>query len=341
MTTAPGKKYPGAHSAHGTIHAMCGVRKKICAIVSILLSMGVVVVCGLPVAAQTQTSSGDVTVSSFVTGPPPATAPTIDSPTNNETFREKNISVSGDCIAGLIVKIFRNNTFAGSAICDSHGSYVIRIDLFQGRNDLTARQYDIANQSSPDSNTITVFFAPITPNIPDEEGGSAGPGRPNQGGNKKPPVIANFQLIIDYDYTFQGVFQNKPFELPISFSGGVGPYALSIDWGDSESSLFSRKDTTRFTPSHIYKSAGFKTVVIKVTDSKGETSRIQFVILVNGATSAPVTRQLFGSHILAEQWPLVVIPSVLGGIAVGAIAAAGVTSLILRRRFRRPPGTGM
>jgi len=288
--------------------------------------------------AQTQTDSGDINISSFVSGPPPTSAPTIDSPTNNDTFKDKNITVEGDCISGLIVKVFRNNMFSGSALCDSSGRYTLPIDLFQGRNDLVARQYDLANQDSPDSDTITVFFIPesTSPELPTSPVRPTNPVPPSGSGDEKPPVVANFQLVIDYDYTFQGVFQNKPFALPLSFSGGNGPYALSIDWGDGESSLFSREDTTRFTPTHTYTGSGFRTVVIKVSDSEGEEAIVQFVILVNGANSSPVTRQLFGSQVLAEQWPLVVVPSVLGGIAIGAIAAAGITAFIVKRRLGPP-----
>jgi hypothetical protein len=230
----------------------------------------------------------------------------------------------------LIVKIFRNNTFAGSTVCLADGTFNLHIDLFEGRNDLLARQYDVANQASPDSNIVTVFYVPET--VEHElPGNEPSPPTSPPGGDTVGTAVANFQLVIDYDYTAQGIFIGKPFKLPITFSGGVPPYAVSVEWGDGASDLYSRQNSERFIAKHVYDAAGYQIVVVKVSDKEGNTAALQFVMVVNGPNSSPVVRQLFGSQLLFEYWPLVVLPSMAGGLVLGVFLGI----LARRRREKR------
>ncbi|MFO0862385.1 MAG: PKD domain-containing protein [Candidatus Saccharibacteria bacterium] len=276
----------------------------------------------LQVTAATQTASGSVTINGIVPGPPPATPPTIDSPTQGQNFDVKNISVSGGCIVGLLVKVFDNNIFAGSTLCQAGGTWSLQIDLNIGRNDLIARQYDTLNQSSPDSDTVTVYYVPpsISPSIP--------------GDNTSPPVqTAEFELRINYDYTVIGVFPGQPFRLPISFYGGTPPYAVSIDWGDGSTSLYSRSNSKEFVSEHIYKEAGYKTVTIKVTDAEGNTAYLQFVLVVNGRVNSPFAVPIFDGGRLAIAWPILGLT-----VGVGAGIAAGILlerHYLVRRKKRK------
>lgn len=264
------------------------------------------------VEAASQTKQGDITVSGLVGGPPPSMAPTIDYPTNNTTFDVKHITVTGECIAGYVVKLFRNNVFVGSTICRNDGRYSLPIDLAINRNDLIARQYDSTNQASPESAQVTVYYIPRSPEtiLP---GGNP---EDQQRTGSEPVGIANFQLSINYDYTLQGIFAGQPFRLPVSFGGGTPPYAVSIEWGDSTSSLFSRQDASQFPTEHTYSEAGFKTVIVKVSDAKGDEAYLQFVILVNGGAS-PVVERLLGDSRLVELWPVVALVGSIVGVALG------------------------
>lgn len=278
-----------------------------------------------PVYSATQTGNGNVVVSGLVAGPPPSMPPTINSPSTGATFDKKNIEVRGECVSGLVVKMFRNNIFAGSALCDNAGMYSLNVDLFVARNDFFAQQYDAADQASPKSNTVIIYYIPPSsrPGTPPDQPPSNTPPRPDENvppgssPGSPPPAVANFQLVIDYDYTLKGVFVGEPFRLPISFGGGAPPYAISIEWGDGETSLFSRQDAQKLTAEHTYKEAGFKTVVIRVSDARGEKAFLQFIVLVNGDKSAaPIVQQLFGSPQVRELWPTVVA-SVIIGIMIG------------------------
>ena len=68
------------------------------------------------------------------------------------------VTVTGLCPDGLLVKLFKNNVFAGSVDC-TKGSYSLKIDLFTGQNDLVARVYDSLDQPGPDSSIVRVRFA--------------------------------------------------------------------------------------------------------------------------------------------------------------------------------------
>ncbi len=68
--------------------------------------------------------------------------------------------MSGICPGDLLVKIFKNNVFAGSVQC-KNGSYSIVIDLFSGQNELVARVYDALDQPGPDSNKPQLILSTI------------------------------------------------------------------------------------------------------------------------------------------------------------------------------------
>jgi hypothetical protein len=282
-------------------------RLGLCFILSLL-------VVGAPVAAGNQTSNGQIDLGATVPGPPPATAPTIDVPAENTTFTQKLIDVKGTCIAGLTVRVFRNAIFAGSAFCQGSNTYALQIDLTEGRDDLIARQYDAVNQSSPDSDTITVFFAPPSgPSLPGETPA------PQPGSSSATPSspVAEFQLIIDYDYSFRGVTVNNPLHLPIHFMGGTPPYAVSVSWGDREQSVISRENADQFFVDHIYKQPGVQIVKLRVSDKNGNQAYLQFVLIVNGKSSETVGT-LLGVPISNDLLPVIFLPSIVFG-AVGML----------------------
>src|SRR6185503_16826006 len=101
---------------------------------------------------------GSAGLQGTVPTPPPDKAATIAVPRNGNTFNHNPIEVSGLCTTDLLVKVFSNNVFVGSALCVD-GSYSVQIDLFDGRNDLVARIFDSLDQPGPDSNVVTVTYS--------------------------------------------------------------------------------------------------------------------------------------------------------------------------------------
>ena len=207
--------------------------------------------------------NGSVGIKGSVPSAPPGTAPTIVQPANGQTFTNLPITVSGFCTKGLLVKIFANNIFVGAVHCDS-GSYSLQISLFSGRNDLVAKQFDAFDQSSPDSNTVTVNFNDQQFN---PFGGSL--------------------LSLTSNYAERGANPGEKLTWPIILSGGTGPYAISVDWGDNKApDLISTQFGGTIELSHTYDAAGIYRVIVKATDKNGLTAFLQLVGIANGAVTS-------------------------------------------------------
>jgi len=207
-----------------------------------------------------QTGTGSVGLEGTISTAPPTRGATITTPANGSTFTQLPVTVNGLCPTGLLVKIFANNIFVGSAFC-ANGSYSIQVDLFSGQNDLVVRVYDALDQAGPDSNVVNVTFVSAQFAVP----GS--------------------QLILTSNYAEEGANPGDEIQWPIIVSGGTGPYAISADWGDnSPLELISSSFSGQIILKHTYKTAGIYKVIVKATDSKGNEALLQLTGVANGAS---------------------------------------------------------
>lgn len=207
-------------------------------------------------------ASGSVGLEGTISSPPPKQGATITSPGNGSNFTKVPITVNGLCPNGLLVKLFSNNVFVGSAIC-AGGSYSIQIDLFSGQNELVARVYDALDQAGPDSNTVTVRYTDTN--------------------------FLQFGTSVSLTsiYARKGANPGQVLEWPIVLSGGTGPYAISIDWGDgTPTDLLSQPFAGTILIKHTYKAAGTYKIIIKATDKNGSTAFLQLVGVANGKIPA-------------------------------------------------------
>jgi hypothetical protein len=216
-------------------------------------------------AAVVNPQSGSVGLEGSVPGNPPTQAATIAIPGNGQVFTATPITVSGLCKTGLLIKIFSNNVFVGSTQC-VNGSYSLKVDLFSGRNDLVARVYDALDQAGPDSNTVSVTF------------------------NDAQFAQFGSHVSLSSNYARIGASPGTPLVWPLILSGGTGPYALSIDWGDgSGPQLQSVSFPGIINVSHTYSQAGVYVIVVRVTDANGTSAYLQLVGVANGKISGGLT----------------------------------------------------
>ncbi len=217
-------------------------------------------ICGLwPArsASAQSTQSGSIGIEGTVPGDPPTQGAVISFPTNGQTFSQTPITVRGICPDGLLIKLFKNNVFGGSVDC-ANGSFSIVTDLFDGQNDLVARVYDALDQAGPDSPTVTVTF-------------------------DDPRTVPGPRVSLSSNYAKRGADPGQTLTWPIILSGGTGPYAISVDWGDgSEASLISQPFPGSFDLEHVYEAAGVYNIIIKATDVDGFTAYLQVVGVGNG-----------------------------------------------------------
>ena len=226
----------------------------------IAIILGVLTLVSTPFALAVTSSNGAVGLEGTISTPPPSTGATISLPRDGATFDTLPVTVSGICTSGLLVKLFKNNVFAGSAQCNN-GSFSIQVDLFTGRNELVARVYDALDQAGPDSGTVAVNFA------------------------ESAPVIGTRPSLTSV-YAKKGANPGETISWPIVLSGGEGPYAVSIDWGDGKApELFSQVFAGTFDIKHAYDNPGVYNVIIKVADKNGVVAYLQLVGVANGALS--------------------------------------------------------
>jgi hypothetical protein len=283
-----------------------------------LLIIGALSVVGVGFGSHAASS----TVSLTVSGPPPTVGATITQPIDGVTTSNSVMTVRGDCGPGLRVEITRDTSFAGSTLCDSLGVYALTISLVGGQNNLTALNYDGADQPGPTTPGVAVTYNPpviILPS-PSPSPGTTPSARPvptatptrtqnptmlQQPGTSQPgPIQA---LVIDSNkHYYQGLATGSAFSTPLTIIGGVAPYHLTVDWGDQTSSQSYASAAGPIEPSHTFASPGNYTIVFNLVDKSGQRSVLTILAIVNGTppVAAPISSKPDG--VSAIMWPVLV-----------------------------------
>ncbi len=233
--------------------------------------------------AITNPQAGSTGLQAKIPADPPTVGARITFPGDGQVFSTLPVKVGGTCAGDVLVKLFKNGVFSGSGQC-INGVFSITTDLFSGKNELTAKVYDALDQTGPDSNKVTVSFTPT-------------------GFNNNAPRVS-----LTSDYAKRGANPGDNLVWPIILSGGTGPYAISIDWGDGTVELISRAFPGQLDISHKYSKPGVYAVVIKVTDANGESSFLQLVAVANGALAQDnqiITKSAPTTKTVILWWPLV------------------------------------
>lgn len=236
-------------------------------------------------ASAQSSQSGSLGLEGTVAGKAPTQAAVISFPTNGQNFNNLPITVTGICPDGVLVRLYKNNVFSGASQC-SGGNFSILTDLFNGRNDLVAKVFDDLEQQGPDSNTVSVNFS-------------------------DPSNEAGIRVSVTSVYAKRGANPGSVLTWPLTISGGTGPFAVSIDWGDKTSpDLVSREFAGDFTVQHTYNSAGVYNIIVKVSDKNGISSFLQLVGIGNGKVQGAEktsTEAGSGTVRIVIWWPLALL----------------------------------
>jgi len=189
---------------------------------------------------------------------PPTQGATITTPGNGGSFSTSPITVNGICPSGLLVQVYNNGVMVGAVMCQN-GSFSVQVSLFAGTNELSALVYDDLDQVGPVSNTVTVNFTDTN-------------------------FTAFGSLVtLTSSYGRRAAPAGNVLSWPLQLSGGSGPYAFSIDWGDgSKPELKSQAVSGVVTINHTYKRAGIYQVNITVTDVNGVSAFLQVIAVASG-----------------------------------------------------------
>jgi hypothetical protein len=216
-----------------------------------------------PVAAINQIPTpapkpGSYGLEATKTQPPPTQGATITTPGNGASFTTSPIPVNGICPNDLLVQVYNNGVMVGSVMCKG-GSFSLQVSLFPGSNELTAIVYDDLEQAGPTSAVTTVTYTDTRFTA----FGSA--------------------VTLTSSYGRRSAAAGTALTWPLQLSGGTGPYAFSIDWGDGGApELKSQALSGTVTISHAYKKAGIYQVNIKVTDVNDVSAFLQVIAVSNG-----------------------------------------------------------
>jgi len=260
----------------------------------LLLVVGFVLTTFTTFAAHPGPESGSIGLSGTVPANPPETAASIVSPENNTRVTASPQTISGSCPAGTLVQLYKNDIFAGSAPCSSAGTYSIDIDLLIGENSIVARVYDALNQAGPDSNILNIYYDIL----------------PIQSTSTAPLVFSNNQLLLNTDSVFRGTFPEHDLNVPINIIGGTPPYAVNIQWGDSNNKVIPRNDNVVFSVKHAYKKAGTYQITLQATDATDRVAFLSVAAIVNGqpdtatVSSTDNTANTDLANKLVALWPL-------------------------------------
>ena len=198
---------------------------------------------------------------------PPTRGATIAVPGSGASFSTSPITVSGTCPADLLVQIYNNNVMVGSVMC-TNGSFSIQVGLFSGVNELSAIVYDELDQPGPVSNIATVNYTDTR-------------------------FTAFGQLMtLTSTYGRRSAPTNTQLAWPMQLSGGTGPYAFSIDWGDgSKAELKSQSLAGLVSLAHVYKKAGIYSVNVLVTDANQVSAFLQVIAVSSGQVEPEATTE--------------------------------------------------
>lgn len=215
---------------------------------------------------------------------PPTRGATITNPSGG-SFSESPITVRGICPNGLLVQVHNNGVMVGAVMCQN-GSFEIQVSLFAGTNELQAFVYDDLGQVGPASNKVTVTYADTS-------------------------MTAFGELItLTSSYGRRSAPTGNQLTWPLQLSGGTGPYAFSIDWGDgSETQLLSQSLAGLVNIAHIYERAGIYQVNIRVTDTNGVNAFLQVIAVSSGQIDT--TAQTDEPDVAAPRVTVLWVPAVV------------------------------
>lgn len=302
-----------------------------------------IVITGFFVFVGYDISSADsnIEVNLTVSSDPPTQGAIITAPTSDKVFKSPIIEVSGTCSITTEVVVYSNNVLVGSTLCTTSSTFQLNIQLFGGKNKLTALNYDGANQAGPITPPVVVRYA-----APPDSGSTDVPVHPIvvPGITPTPPQSCAQKPTDDacnVVYTTTCENYSTGSNLPMSRNvrvavvcmqrhastadsttigvlvwGGSPPYALTIDWGDGSTDLLRSVDKPGyFTVSKQFKSQGQYTVVLQVSDKSNKQAYMQVTVDAAGSEKPNDFVEYIGNSV-SMSWFDSPVPTYLLAVAI-------------------------
>lgn len=259
-------------------------------------SVMVILLVGVLLAGWTyQSSAAEYTVTAKIPADPLTEPAVITAPVNGSRHSSQPITVAGTCPYKSYIKLYRNDVFAGTALCQPVGKFSLQVGLLIGENRLQAHVFNVTDEEGPLGSMVTVFYAPpIAPKSPVKP---------------VPPIPVPAPFIISSDYRYRAYLPKEGIEWQLIISGGESPYAVNIKWGDGNESNYVQKDPGALTIEHSYLQTGTYRIEISGSDLAGTTSFLQLNAIVvpdpSALVAAPTepSAPTSQSNLLWLMWP--------------------------------------
>lgn len=268
-----GRRLTHKHTSHGLV-------------LIFLIVAGIILFLSLATLEASGVSrNGQINLTAVVPSTPPLKGAVIKTPSKQSNVQQPLTTVTGTCPSGNMTAIYNNGVFTGSTICSSDETFQTVVQLNQGLNTLQAQNYDALNQAGPATDQITIKFEParlpalpvlntpaditIDPTIPQSSAPQPSE-RPCYDEPGSPTGSSSLNLLVSC--ITRNIFTGELLELPVTLQGGIGPYALSIDWGDATGDqLYSFSQSGSQILSHTYRLPKVKNISLRLADADGAT----------------------------------------------------------------------
>ena len=276
------------------------------AAIFILLCVGVLLLASSwNAAADGGTDTASWTVHGKVPAPPLTEPGKATSVTNGQHFSVTPVEISGTCPDDSYVKVYRNDIFAGVAICINQ-TFDPMVDLVPGENDIQVHVFNITDDEGPLSDPVVVYYDPPLPVTDNSSSGSS-----SSSSGQTPAQAAQNPFLITSDYSYRGYLPKQTIEWQINTAGGTPPYGFTIKWGDGRESTYVQKSAGSLDIKHAYSRSGNYVIGVSGTDSDGNSSYLQLMAIVSGpplqffgTTSGPLSQaSSFTQRWLWAAWP--------------------------------------
>lgn len=266
-------------------------------------------------------SADSYVVSATVPAPIPTISAEIVSPLDGSISTSNNVVIKGTCPIvnpAIVVEIYRNGDFLGSAGCSNTGEFSGTFFLLYGQNIFTPKIITITNDYGPVGTGKTITYP--APSMSQSAGTqTANTTAPT---DTSPQAVTN-QFQIKTETPFVVFKPNESFVWKVAIQGGTSPYTILVDWGDGTKASYAASTTGEQNLEHIFKHSKNTVVKISVKDATGK----EVYTTVAGVTFRANAPLVAGAAQISTA-PLLSLASlwIMYGVLVAAIVAFWIGS---------------
>ena len=221
---------------------------------------------------QISARASEYVVSATVPAPLPTDKPVITSPQNGAVVHSQTVIINGTCAVvtpAIVIAIYEGDVLLGSTACGPGGTFTIPVTFTPGTHTIQAKVITITGQVGAVSDDVVITYQlPATPSTGSQGhqqnriGDVAGIGLPVRIIPSSPYAV----ISPTGQVTWQGTIRD-----------GSLPYAVTVDWGDGQTSTYKVGDNLEQSFSHQYSNITTYTIIIKVTDAYGDMATLYSV----------------------------------------------------------------